>query len=81
MVNNIVLSAVAWASSLRSSIAERLKDVTGQDLLEYAVLAGAIAIVAGGVLFGAGAAGLGFNDFSDKIEDCMKFKAGCKPNT
>ena len=80
MVNNIVLSAVAWASSLRSTIAERLKEETGQDLLEYAVLAGAIAIVAGGVLFTAGAAGLGFDDFRNKIADCMKFKDGCQPD-
>ena len=80
MVSNIVLSVAAWASSLRSSIAERLKEESGQDIMEYAVLAGAIAIVAAGVLFAAGAGGLGFNDFRDKIKDCMSFKAGCKPN-
>ena len=77
MVSNIVLSAAAWASSLRSSFVQRLREESGQDLMEYAVLAGAIAIVAGGALF---AAGFDFTTFTDKVSGCLSFDSTtCTP--
>jgi Flp pilus assembly pilin Flp len=77
VINSIVLSVAAWASSLRSSFVERLKEESGQDLMEYAVLAGAIAIVAGGALF---AAGFNFTPFTTKVGACISFDTtNCKP--
>jgi Flp pilus assembly pilin Flp len=44
VVNNVILKGIAFVSNARASF----KEERGQDLLEYAVLAGAIAVVAFG---------------------------------
>ena len=73
MVSNMILSAAAWASSLRNSLVERLREESGQDLLEYAVLTGAIALVAAAALLGTG--WLSFTDFKASIQNCVSFGA------
>ncbi len=78
MVNDIMLSAMAWASSLKNAVATRIHEERGQDLLEYAVLAGAVGIVAAIALIGAGAAGwLNFASFKNKIANCVSFSNTC----
>jgi len=73
LVNNIILNGMAWAASLRSSIVQTLKSEGGQDLLEYAVLAGAIAIVAAAALFATD--WLDFDNFKSQIQDCLNFNS------
>ena len=77
-MNSIILSGMAWVSSVKNAIAVRISEERGQDLVEYAVLVGGIGIVAAIALIGAGAAGwLDFTDFKTKIQDCVKFNADC----
>ena len=71
MVNNIVLSVMSWGSSLKDAISTRLREESGQDLLEYAVLVGAIAAVAAGVLYAIGPTA--FQPFADKVTACLTF--------
>ena len=76
MVSNIVLSVMAWGSTLRTAFMTRLREENGQDVLEYAVLVGAIAIVAGAALY---ASPLSFGTFVNKIQACVSFDgANCK---
>lgn len=76
MVSNIVLSAAAWASSLRATFVESLKQESGQDLIEYAVLAGAIAIVGGAAMLAIGPDI--FTTFANEVKGCITFdKATC----
>lgn len=77
MVNDIMLSAMAWATSLRTIAVQRLKEERGQDLLEYAVLAGAITVAAAAVLFAGGAGWLNFGTFTSKIQNCISFSNTC----
>ena len=71
MVNSIILSGVAWASSLKDAIVSQLKEERGQDLIEYAVLAGAIGMAAAIAFI----AGPNFQDiaarFADKVGGCI----------
>ncbi len=76
MVSNIILSAAAWASTLRSSFVERLKEESGQDLIEYAALAGAIALVAA-VAFVALPMQPIISAFVLKVSNCLQLNAGC----
>ena len=77
-MNSIILSGMAWASSIKDAITTRIREERGQDLVEYAVLVGGIGIVAAIALIGAGAAGwLDFTDFKVKIQDCVQFNADC----
>ena len=84
MVNNIVLSGMAWVSSIKDAIAERISEESGQDLIEYAVLAGAIGIVAAVALFGAAAVGgVSVGDaianFRDTLATCIDISSGSCP--
>jgi Flp pilus assembly pilin Flp len=74
-VNNIILSAMAWASSLKATLAQRISEERGQDLVEYGVLIGLIAVVAAAALLAFG--GLDFETFRNKINDCITFDPGC----
>jgi Flp pilus assembly pilin Flp len=76
-VSNIITSVYAWAVSLRSSVVESLKPESGQDLIEYAVLAGAIgiALAAAFLLLPLGNS---MNAFAGKISDCITFSSTCK---
>ena len=76
MINGILLTALAWTMSLRSSVTESLKDEEGQDLIEYAVLVGAIGIA----LFVALVAlplPAAFATFGNKIKNCVTFDTSC----
>ncbi len=75
MVNDIILSGMAWASSLTRAFITRVKEERGQDLMEYAVLAGAIAVVAGFVLYATNVEGA-MNDFGAQVVGCLSFDGG-----
>lgn len=68
MINTIVLSVFARASN----IIARLKEERGQDILEYAVLIGAVALVAAGALlfFDTGET---WDPFKDRVQACLAF--------
>jgi len=75
LVSNIILSVYAWAAAR----IEMFKEERGQDILEYAVLAGGIALVLGFVLFAAGGNFLfdGMQTFADEIQACVTFSTDC----
>jgi Flp pilus assembly pilin Flp len=75
VVNNIILTAMAWGLSLKDSLISRIENERGQDLVEYAVLVGAIGIVAFGVLIllGPGA----FTTMKNKIANCVSMSTTC----
>ena len=76
MVNNIILSGMAWAATIRESIIQRHREQRGQDMMEYAVLVGAIAVVAGAAFY---LAGFDFKPFTDKVQACISFNStDCK---
>jgi hypothetical protein len=68
LVSDIILSAYAWVTS-RWAL---LKEEHGQDILEYAVIAGAIALIFAGILF-AFDWDTPFEDFYDNISACIEF--------
>ena len=77
MVNSIILSGMAWASSLKSAIESIIADDRGQDLMEYAVLVGAIALVAGAVLLFGAPFTSDFNAFKTAVSGCINFNGDC----
>lgn len=72
MVSNVILSAYAWAQALIVSF----KEERGQDIMEYAVIAGVIALTAAVVLFALDWNGV-FNDFFTVVGDCIAFADTC----
>lgn len=83
MVNNIMLGALAWASSLKETVVNALTgDERGQDLVEYAVLVGGIAVVALVAILTLGTGqGTPLWNFADRIGACVQFDtAGCQGN-
>jgi hypothetical protein len=52
----------------------RLRPERGQGLTEYAILLGAIALVAGAAFL---TFDFGFNEFRQDIRDCITFNANC----
>ena len=75
-MTNIMLSAAAWVTTLRSTITSRIADERGQDLIEYAVLVGAIGVVAFAA-FAALPLGVSFTAMGTRISDCVTFNAAC----
>jgi Flp pilus assembly pilin Flp len=73
--NNIILSVMAWTTNVVGGFVTRLKEERGQDILEYAVLAGAIALIAGGALYLIGPDI--FETFAEQIEYCVTFDEQC----
>jgi Flp pilus assembly pilin Flp len=63
---------MAWASSLRSTAIESMKNEDGQDLTEYAVLIGVIGIVALVALLAVGLPDA-FDRFANRIAACVSF--------
>ncbi len=68
MVNNILLSVYGFVTEKLASLQEE----GGQDLVEYAVLVGAIGLVAGAALLFFIDDGT-FDTFRDKIASCITF--------
>jgi Flp pilus assembly pilin Flp len=57
---------------------EAMKAESGQDILEYAVIAGAVAIVAGAALiFGQTWLGDALDSFKTQVGDCISFQSTC----
>lgn len=74
-----MLRAYMWATNGVTSAIESLKQESGQDLIEYAVMVGAIAIVAFAVLIAADPLRGAMSDFAGKISACLRFdSAGCQ---
>jgi hypothetical protein len=71
VVNNAILSAVTWVAALRDAVAGRISEESGQGILEYAVLVGAIIFAAAAILWAAG--GFDFETFRDAIQGCLNF--------
>ena len=76
MVNSIILSGMAWATSLKNAILSHVADERGQDLIEYAALAGFISL--------AGAIAIAFygsdirdslHTFATKVSGCLAFNS------
>jgi Flp pilus assembly pilin Flp len=80
-VSNIVLSTYTWALALRDSATNAVRSGVaameredGQDIIEYAVLVGGIALVAMAALLILGPSGTDiFNTMGDKITACITF--------
>jgi Flp pilus assembly pilin Flp len=69
---------MAWVSSIKDAIAFRMKDEDGQDLIEYAVLAGGIGIALFVVFLTFPGLSAAFGTFKEKIAACVTFDtAGC----
>lgn len=71
MVNNAILSAVTWVAALRDAVTGRISEESGQGILEYAVLVGAIIFAAAAILWAAG--GFDFTAFQEAIQGCLDF--------
>lgn len=74
MINTVMLSVMAFVQNSIVFTVRKLRDERGQDILEYAVLAGAIALVAGGALFFFIDDGV-WDTFTEKIGGCLTFDA------
>ncbi len=77
MVNDIMLSAMAWASSLRTIAVQRLRDERGQDLLEYAVLGGGIALALGALFLVGNPLKGPIDSFFVKMGQCISLDQKC----
>jgi hypothetical protein len=81
LVSNIILTVYTWVQTAKASAIEALTPDDGQDIMEYAVLAGAVALVGGLVLFGGSAAGIdilgSMEDFGFAVEDCINMSGDC----
>lgn len=73
MVSNVILSAYTWVVARM----EAFKEERGQDILEYAVLAGGIALVLAFVLVANDGLLTYFEDFTAYVGDCITFSPDC----
>jgi hypothetical protein len=67
--------ALLFISDRLGAVFPALRDDRAQGIMEYAILIGGIALIAGVALLGTG--GLDFGDFIDRIQDCVSFDADC----
>ncbi len=70
VVNSIVLSAMSWASSLKNAVGTRLREEAGQDLIEYAMLVGFIAVAAAAAFLVAGIPDA-LTTFAENVAECV----------
>ncbi|MBI5284370.1 MAG: hypothetical protein HY874_04670 [Chloroflexi bacterium] len=77
-MNSIILSGMAWASSIKDAITTRIREERGQDLVEYAVLVGFIGVALAAFFLIAGNE-IQWANFRNKINDCVTFDAVCTP--
>lgn len=79
MVDSALLWAAAWAATLRSSLRAMVRDERGQGLMEYGILLGTIAVIAGFAFYAGGTSVFDFTTMRDAIKGCITFKGtGCK---
>jgi hypothetical protein len=73
--NNIILSVMAWTTNTVGYFVAKLKEERGQDILEYAILAGGIAILLGAAVFliDPGV----FTNFASEVQACIGFDPSC----
>ena len=77
MIDNLMLSVMAWAETLIHTIKEDVRSDGGQGILEYVVLVGFIGIVAY-VAFATIGFRFTIGDFASKLQACLSFDdAGC----
>lgn len=72
MINTVMLSVMAFVQNSIVFTVRKLREERGQDILEYAVLVGAIALVAAAALFVLFDENL-WGDFTDRVEACLTF--------
>ncbi len=75
----IVDTAIFRALTAIGELTARLSEERGQDLMEYAILTGLVAVVAAGA-FAAVFLAVGANPFdtmATKIKDCVTFSTSC----
>lgn len=79
-MNSIILSGMAWATSLKDAVMHWVREEAGQDIVEYAVIVGGIGILAAVALIATdGGAWLtdAFDSAKTQIADCIQFNATC----
>lgn len=72
MINTVMLSAMAFVQNSIVFTIRKLREERGQDILEYAVLVGAIALVAAAALFVLFDENL-WGEFTTRVEACLTF--------
>ena len=72
MINTVLLRAMGAVANLKA----RLSEERGQDLIEYVVLGGLIALVAAGALIVLSTSGA-FESMTNTITNCVKFQSPC----
>ncbi len=72
-MSNIILSGMVRVQNFIAA----LKKERGQDLIEYAVLAGAIGIALFAVLIATPGLGTAFGEFKTAIANCVSFNTTC----
>jgi hypothetical protein len=63
-----------WLADARAAVVRRISAQAGQGIMEYAILLGGIALVAGAVFY---AFDFNFDDFATEIEACVTFDSTC----
>jgi hypothetical protein len=72
VINTIMLSAMAFVQNTIGYTISKLREERGQDIMEYVVLIGAVAIVAAGALLVLDQDGI-WEEFTGRISDCLTF--------
>jgi hypothetical protein len=75
MIYERLLLVAIWAMGARTKAAAALRREGGQGIMEYAILLGGIALVAGLAFYAAG--GFDFGDMTDEIQSCISFENDC----
>lgn len=69
------LAFAAWFLAMPARLLQPLRRDSGQGIMEYAILLGAIALIAAVALYASG--GLDFTDMRNTIQDCISFSSSC----
>jgi hypothetical protein len=69
MITDRALLIGMWLADARAAVVRRISAQAGQGIMEYAILLGGIALVAGAVF--------NFDDFATEIEACVTFDSTC----
>jgi hypothetical protein len=74
MITDRALLIGMWLADARAAVVRRISAQAGQGIMEYAILLGGIALVAGFAFF---AFDFSFDGFAQEIEDCITFSDSC----